>query len=375
MAVLAGCIGPHGRSEATAPRSSGAEAAPALRVYEHLAMGTLFRLTLCASDPDLADRAAAAAFRRVDGVERVATDYKATSEARRLPAASSGQWVEVSADLGRVLGASKLLVEASQGAFDPTVGALTRHWRRALRRHRWPAPSVWEGASRLVGWDEQVSYEDDGVRRRCRVRDPELRLDFGGVAKGVAVDEALAVVEALGIHRALMDGGGDLRALDPPPGADGWRVEVLPFGQNSTTRLRFLLARAAIATSGDTYQSGALEGSPLEGLAGAGVEGAAMHYGHVIDPLSRLPLISPRASVMTAATAAEADALATARLVIGPMETGRVALERGLFFGGEDQEPCVGRHFPHDGAVPLPTVTPNAAPSRSNESLLRHRDE
>lgn len=345
------------------------------RTYEHFAMGTLFRLTLCEADPDLADRAAAAAFATVDRIEEVATDYSAASEARRLPAASDGDWVEVSPELGLVLRASNRLVPLSEGAFDPTVGELTRHWRRALRRRRWPESSTWEQASRAVGWAEHVRYEEVGGAPRCRVEDPQLRLDFGGVAKGVAVDQALSAVEAHGIHSALMEGGGDLRALDPPPGADGWRVEVLPFGEKSPRRLRFLLARAAIATSGDVYRSGALGGEPLVGLEGAGSGVGAMQYGHVIDPRSALPLPSPRASVMTASTAADADALATARLVLGPARTGVAALERGLFFRGEDEEPCVGEAFPQDGAVPIPSAHPSPGQPRPDESLQRHRDE
>jgi thiamine biosynthesis lipoprotein len=377
LAVIgAACRGALGPGSDAAPRPAEVEAAPLFRVYEHRAMGTLFTLSLWAPDLDLADRAAAAAFQRVDRVEAVATDYAATSEARRLPVTSSGEWVEVSAELGRVLSATAGLVPLAQGAFDPTVGVLTHHWRRALRQGQWPDQAAWDQAAARLGWSALVQVDGDVTRgtQRCRVLDPQLRLDFGGVAKGVAVDEALAEVEAHGIRSALMDGGGDLRALDPPPGSAGWRVEVLPFGQKSQRRLRFLLARAAIATSGDVYRSGALEGEPLAGLSGPGAERSAMHYGHVIDPRSALPLPSPRASVMTAATAAEADALATARLVIGPLRTGVTALERGLFFAGEDQEPCVGERFPHDGAVPVPTVTPKADLPGSTESLQRQRD-
>ncbi len=375
LAVLAAaCQGTAGPRAGAAQPPAGVEAAPQFKRYEHRAMGTLFRLSLWAPDLDLADRAAAAAFQRVDRIEAVATDYVATSEVRRLPAASSGRWVDVSSDLGRVLSVTARLVPLTQGAFDPTVGALTRRWRRALRRGQWPDQATWNGDAARIGWSALVQVDVAGGTWRCRVLDPELRLDFGGVAKGVAVDEALAEVEAHGIRSALMDGGGDLRALDPPPGSAGWRVEVLPFGEKSRRRLRFLLARGAIATSGDVYRSGALDGQPLAGLPGAGAERAAMHYGHVIDPRSALPLPSPRASVMTAATAAEADALATARLVIGPIRTDVTALERGLFFTGEDQEPCVGERFPHDGAVPVPTGTPQADLPRSTESLQRHRD-
>jgi thiamine biosynthesis lipoprotein len=234
---------------------------------------------------------------------------------------------------------------------------------------------VWAKAAQAVGWARQVDYEERGGLPGCRVKDPELRLDFGGVAKGVAVDEALAAVEAHGVRRALLDGGGDLRALDPPPGAEGWRVEVLPFGENSPTRLRFLLRRAAIATSGDVYRSGALAGEPIEGISGSASSSAAMQYGHVVDPRSALPLPSPRAAVMTASTAAEADALATARMVLGPERTGVAPLERGLFFGGENTKPCVGEAFPQDGVVPIPSVTPPPGRPRPDESLQRHRDE
>ena len=374
-ALLPGCLAGPGGGERSAAAPQGRAPDPGLRTYEHRAMGTLFRLTLVERDPDLADRAAAAAFERVDRIEEAATDYSADSEARRLPMVSAGEWVQVSHELGLVMGAADRLVPLSRGAFDPTVGAMTRRWRRALRQRRWPESSAWAAASSSLGWAEQVAYEGHGARPRCRIENPELRLDFGGVAKGVAVDEALAAVEAHGIRSALMDGGGDLRALDPPPGEEGWRVEVLPFGEKSPRSLRFLLARAAIATSGDAYQSGVLDGEPLEGLLEAGPGHGAMQYGHVIDPRSGLPLPSPRAAVMTAATAAEADALATARLVLGPLATGVVDLERGLFFGGEDEEPCVGERFPHDGAAPVPSGTSPPGPPWPDASLQRHRDE
>lgn len=338
-------------------------------------MGTLFILTLYAADGALADRAAAAAFRRVDQIEAVATDYRADSEARVLPTASRGEWLPVSSELATVLGATARLVPMGLGAFDPTVGALTRRWRRALRQHQWPAQEDWDAAFAGVGWSAAVQLRVTERGTWCRVEDPGMRFDFGGIAKGIAVDEALAELEAQGIQRALMDGGGDLCALDPPPGQPGWRVEVLPFGEKSSRRARFLLRRGAVATSGDVYQSGALDGTPLRGMAGRLPSRSAMQYGHVVDPRSGLPLPSPRAAVMTAASAAEADALATARLVLGPQKTEVEELERGLFFGGLDQEPCVGERFPHDGATPVPSGSLAADPLRSVEPLQRPCDE
>ena len=362
-ALAVGAVCPACRStsgaEAAPPERPPAPEAAVRRSYQHPAMGTLFRLTLHAADGAEADRAAAAAFARVDRIAEVATDYVADSEARELPARSAGAWVGVSDDLAAVLRAADRWVRVSGGAFDPTVGALTRRWRRALRQGQWPDGEAWGEDARRVGWASLVQLRETGAGLEFRTAEPGLRLDFGAVAKGVAVDEALEAVEAAGVRRALMDGGGDLRALDPPPGRDGWRVEVLPFGETSERRLRFLLRRAAVATSGDAYRSGALGGEPL-----AGISDPATHYGHVIDARTALPLPSPRAALMTAPTAAEADALATARLVLGDERSAEAALERGVFFGGPDLEPCVGGRFPHDGATPL---TEPARPAADGE--------
>ena len=336
-------------------------------------MGTLFQLTLHTDDPAAADRAAAAAFECVDRVAEVATDYVASSEARQLPGRGALGWTPVSEPLADVLRAADRWVRASGGAFDPTVGALTPRWRRALRRGEWPDPAGWSEGRGAVGWAEHVELREVAEGLEFRAGRPGLRLDFGAVAKGVAVDAALRAVERAGVHRALMDGGGDVCALDPPPGEAGWRVEVRPFGDGAGPRFRFLLRRAAIATSGDAYRSGELGGVPLTGLRSPGIGDAASHYGHVIDPRTALPLPSPRAALMTAPSAAAADALATARMVLGPAGPGDTergdeapldpALECGVFFPGAEMEPCVGRRFPHDGAALLADGASGASPA------------
>ena len=255
----------------------------------------------------------------------------------------------VSADLALVLRASDRAVATSGGAFDPTVGTLTRLWRRALREGEWPREERWAAARARVGWADVVQLDDRQGELFVRLQADGVRLDFGGIAKGVAVDEALRALEGAGVQRALIDGGGDLAALDAPPGETGWRVEVTPFGREGAHTMRFLLARAAIATSGDVYRSGSLEGDPPSGLTDA-----ATHYGHVLDARTGQPLPSPRAAIMTAGNATEADALATARLVLGAAVTAVPALERGVFLGPGDVDACVGADFPHDGATRIP---------------------
>lgn len=324
-------------------------AAPRVKFeYEHAAMGTLFRVTLYARDEATADAAAALALARIDAIESVATDYDAGSEARRLSTRAVGTWVPVSPDLALVLRAADGAVRRSEGAFDPTVGALTRHWRRALRNGEWPTQERWDTPRRRCGWLALVELRDVQGQLAIRLGMDAMRLDFGGIAKGVAVDEALRALEADGIHSALVDGGGDLAALDAPPGESGWRVVVTPFSGDDGPTLSFMLVRAAVATSGDQYQRAMLAGPVLEGIVNAKAQ-----YGHVLDPRSGLPLAVPRAAVMTARSAAEADALATARLVLGEAVTGSLSLERGVFFGAHEGTPFVGRAYPYAGVTPI----------------------
>ena len=345
--------------------------------FTHPAMGTLFRIVLFAPSEDLGARAAAAAFDRIDEIESVATDYRAESEARSLSSATD-RFQRLSPDLSDLVVLSAKIHRASGGAFDPTIGALTREWRRALRRSSWPAQDRWSKAAAAVGFDRLVEtrtvgqgLSGGGAERplELRVRHGAMRLDFGGVAKGYAVDEALDALAAFGVHHALVDGGGDLAARRPPPGKRGWNVSVQPLGDaGGREPMRFVLACGAIATSGDAYQVGALQGAPLTGL-----HGSAERFGHVLDPRTRLPLDAPRAAVVVSSTAAEADAWATALMVLGDegvrqrpegqlqpsLNNGAPpeALRMGIFFRGAETEPCAGDLFPHDGVVHL-TPTP-----------------
>ena len=322
---------------------------------EHAAMGTTFRLVLFAESQSEADAAAAAAWRRVDDIERAATDYDRASEARRL-GALSGDWTAVSPDLALVLRAADMAWKGSGGAFDPTVGAWSKLWRRALRRREWPKAAAWNEAVQAVGWRRQVRLREGAQGLEARLNRP-VRLDFGGVAKGVAVDESLAALAAVGITSALMDGGGDLAALGPPLDADGWRVEVRPFGAaEDGPRLRFVLQRGAVATSGDAYQGGVLSGPAPIALP----DGTSSRLGHILDARTLRPLPGPRAAVVTARTAAEADAWATALVVLGDLQAQPALYEglaakiapgllSGIFFPSMESDPCVGDLFPQDG--------------------------
>ena len=153
-------------------------------------------------------------------------------------------------------------------------------------------------------------------------------INLGAIAKGYALDEALAVLESRGLHSALIDGGGDVLAGAPPPKASGWVVAVSPSGADGPV-WAIELKRQAVATSGDASQFVVIEGE---------------RYSHIVDPRSGLALKGSRAATVIAPDGATADALASAVCVMGEDGVSLLSLLPGT-------EACYwGSGFTHEGA-------------------------
>ena len=269
--------------------------------FERRAMGTKFRIVLYAPNAKQADRAAAVAFQRVDTLDDILSDYDPSSEISRLSnTAGTAEWISVGDDLWSVLLRSAHLADLTDGAFDVTVGPLTRLWRWSNRRGVLPDEERIAHARAAVG---HRLIQFDRSSHRVRLGAPGMRLDVGAIGKGFAADEALAVLTRLGISRALIDAGGDVVASDAPPGTPGWRVEIPTVDNDSVGSETVWLSDGAVATSGDKYRS---------------VEVDGVRYSHIIDPATGLGLTERRIATVFAPTAAVADALASAVSVLGP---------------------------------------------------------
>jgi len=271
-------------------------------------MGTLFTITLYAPDEPVAERAVAAAFGRIAALNQMMTDYDPDSELMRLSRSPVGQPGRVSAELFEILRESQRLAKSSAGAFDVTIGPVVRLWRRARRTETLPTPEQLAVARASVGWEK---LQLDAGARTATVLAPNMQIDLGGIAKGYAADQALAVLKRHGLTRALVAASGDIAVGDAPPDQPGWRVTVgTPFpGKDSERPL--ILTNAAVSTSGDTEQSVVIGGK---------------RYSHIVDPRTGLGL-SDRCQVSVIATRAmHTDALATAVSILGA-DQGRKLIE------------------------------------------------
>ncbi len=273
--------------------------APTVHRFTEDHMGTRFTLSLYAENPQSANQAAAAAFERIGELERVFSTYDPQSEARRLcDTAELAEWTDISRDLWIVLRFGRKVSEQTGGAFDLTVGPVTRLWRQARRARRLPNPDKLKQARQAVGYR---NYDVDPQRPRVRLLKPQMRFDFGGIAKGYALDEAKRVLQQHGIKRCSVNGGGDLIVGEAPPGKATWTAHVRA-GLVGTDLVPVALpANHALATSGDLYQHLEIDGK---------------RYSHLIDPRTGWAVTGSREVSVIAKTGMEADAWASALCVL-----------------------------------------------------------
>ena len=269
--------------------------------FTSIQMAVPIKIVMYAPDKAAAERAADAAMARIGQINSVMSDYDPTSEVRRLSDTSGqGRAVPVSKDLFQVLSAAWEISERSDGAFDVTVGPVVRLWRRARRREELPSPE------RIAQFKQSVGYRFvriDPANSTIELLKSEMWIDLGGIAKGYAIDEALAELRRRGITRALVDAGGDVGLGDSPPDRPSWTVGVAPLDPQADPSILLSLSNVAVATSGDMWQY---------------VEINGRRYSHIVDPRTGIGLTDHSSVTVIAPDATTADGLASAVSVLGP---------------------------------------------------------
>lgn len=257
----------------------------------------------------IGEQSARLAFDRIAALDGMLSDWRATSELRRLETATRDQLVNVSRELATVLALALEVARVTDGQFDPTVGPLTRLWRDAARTGVPITAFDREAARRRVDYR---GIDVDVVRQRVRLRRDSMALDLGAIAKGFIIDEALATLQRAGVPAALVEAGGDLAVFGAPIGTAGWRVAV-PRRVGDTV---IVLRGGAISTSGDAAQRV------------VGADGTT--ESHVFAPRSGHGLSGGNTVTVVGSRAALTDAVATAMTLVAPDACRQLAARFGV---------------------------------------------
>ncbi len=291
-------------------------------------------------DPDPIRVALQAAVEEVDG--QMST-WKPDSDLMRLNAAPVGDWVAVPSRLGHVLRLGLEIGRASDGAFDIGMGDAVAAWGFGPEA---AAPDGIRAAMKAPrrAAHEVLEFDDDHVRKSA-----PTALDLNGIAKGYGVDRLAETLRDHGIDNALVGIDGEMRATGLRPDFEPWTIAVeAPDTERRTPHSILALQDAAVATSGDYRHWVEVQGRRLS---------------HTMDPRRGAPLIVPPASVtVVASSCAEADAWATAFMVLGPERGAALARKHGLdalFLLRDDNDNArgvgVGRLFSEEPAAMTPS--------------------
>lgn len=276
-----------------------------------------------------------------DEVDAQMSGWKPDSDLMKLNAAPPEVWVAVPDHLGAVLRLGLEIGRASGGAFDMGMGDAVTAWGFG--------PEAAAPAAIRAAMEAPRSPAHDVLRIEANhvCKSGPIALDLNGIAKGYGVDRLAGVLRDQGIADALVGIDGEMRALGLRPDGEAWTIAVeAPDAARRAPHSVLALQDAAVATSGD-YRHW--------------VEVGGQRLSHTMDPARGAPLSNSPASVtVVAGTCAEADAWATALMVVGPERGVSLAERQGvdaLFLlreeGGTTRSVGAGRLFRGQTAAPV----------------------
>jgi thiamine biosynthesis lipoprotein len=292
---------------------------PALRLVElsGTTMGTIYNVKLVGIPAELEKKTLHA---RIDekliAINAQMSTYDRESELSRFNKSRSTDWVETSTDLAAVIREAQHVSELTAGAFDVTVAPLVDLWGFGPddRQDRIPSPREIAAMAARIGYTHvRARGSPPAIRKDL----PNLHIDLSAIAKGYAVDQITELLESLGIANYLVEIGGELRGRGHNDTGSRWRIgiEQPEFGSRDVHTV-ITINDVGVATSGDYRNYFEKDG---------------VRYSHTINPRTGRPITHTLASVTVIGySTAEADALATGLMVLGPEEGYRLAEREGI---------------------------------------------
>ncbi len=224
-----------------------------------------------------------------------------------------GEWFVCPPAILPLIVQAKQLYQRSGGLFNPAIGQLVALWGfHSDTLPKGPPPPKEAIASLVARKPGMDAIVIDG--QRIRSTNPAVQLDFGAFAKGYAVDRIIEKLIANGIGNAIINAGGDLRAIGRH-GDRPWRIGIRnPRGPGVLAGIE-LSGDESVFTSGDYERFFRYRGK---------------RYHHIIDPRTGYPARGVTSVTVIHDNAATADAAATALFVAGPEEWHPIARRMGI---------------------------------------------
>jgi FAD:protein FMN transferase len=269
-------------------------------------MGTNIRVEVWHPDPALAAEAMSAVLSEMRRIDALMSPYRPDSELSAMNQRASAQPVEVSSEMLQLLLRAAHFSELSGGAFDVTFASAGHLYD--FRAGERPDAEVLSERLPAIDYRHLLLDMEAGT---VRYTHPDVVVDLGGIGKGHAVDNAIALLEARGIETGMVAAGGDTRILGDRRGRP-WTVGIRDPDDPARMLALLPLIDTAISTSGD-YERYFDDDDGLR------------HH-HILNPETGKSARGVRSATVIGPSATDTDALSTAIFVLGP-EAGIALIE------------------------------------------------
>jgi thiamine biosynthesis lipoprotein len=236
-------------------------------VRQFYAMASDCTVHLCGETAEKVEQIAAAAESEVRRIEMRYSRYRGDSELTRInKVAATGGSVGIDAETAGLIDYAKACFTKSGGAFDITSGLLRKVWD--FSASRLPDQGAIDALLPFIGFDRLILSNG-----QLQFNQPGMELDFGGLGKEYAADQAAEVCAELGAQHGFIDLGGDIRVVGPQSNGLPWRIGIR-HPRDDRLAAEIKLSNGALATSGDYERF---------------VEVGGRRYCHILNPRTGWP--------------------------------------------------------------------------------------
>lgn len=242
-------------------------------VYEETQFKMDTSMTIKAYGPG-AKGAVQEAFERIGEIENLTSISISTSDVSRINDNAGREYVKVHPDVLKIIKESIKYSEMSGGAFDITIGPIVKLWAIGTKDQRIPSSSEIDEKIPLVGYNKIKINDADGS---IMLEKQGMSIDLGGIAKGYAADQAVAVLSKHGIKKAIVNlGGSNINAIGSKSEDKQWSIGLQhPRKEQNAGYLGILkLSDKTVSTSGD-YERYFIENGK--------------RYHHILNPATGYP--------------------------------------------------------------------------------------
>ncbi|MFW5427323.1 MAG: FAD:protein FMN transferase [Methylophagaceae bacterium] len=280
---------------------SACDSEPRARQAKFYAFGTEIDISLYDVDEETADNTIDVLEKTFSNINNTWHAWQPSTLTRINEAIASGQSIAIEEDVAQLINLASSFAKDSQHLFNPAAGKLFELW--GFHQDNWFESHPPPNEADINNWLASAPTMEDihienGELTSC---DPTVKLGFGAFAKGYAVDKAIAALQQHGISDAIVNIGGDLRAIGSH-GKRPWVIGIRHPRQEGMIASIALHGDESVFTSGDYERFFLYEGK---------------RYPHIIDPRTAYPADQAMSVTVLHSNASLADAAATALFVAG----------------------------------------------------------